>query len=222
VGYATADIMNPQGSIYVGSAGATPREIEDANGNFAAAFLDEDTLLVNASRGVGSAQNGQGVYAVRGQGNAELLIGELGDNSGFLAVTDDFVLAGGYWATEMTTRIYGFSRAKVLQALAENKRLSASADAELLAQGNFLAAAVWQQALVLAVADANYALTKITRRALTLDGDRVQLSGTETTLATPGDSSTSLANLVSDGARLGVVLVDGAGKKEMALVFAER
>ena len=223
VGYNNADFANPRGEVIFGRATGGLERLS-ANGNFAVSFLPEETLVVN---GLALGElSGQGVYARTADGRQQLLIDELGDNSGPLMVTEDLVLAGGFFpdtpgAFSGQTRIYAFARGEVAAALAGQVTLHASQDGDLVASGSFVGVQMVGDELVLAHYDESFNFDGIDRRRLIRSGAAVSAGQTLPVLG-PDDGSARLAALIDAGqGRLGLLYVDAAEAVRLVLLTSK-
>jgi len=199
------------GALFIGAKGGTPEKVDQAQGNYDALFLDEDTLLVNGS-GLGTAQEGQGVYLFRKGSAPRRLLKDLGAMSGQLALGKTLLFAGGYFADG--NKIYGFSLAEIKAAIASGATLSATADGDLVYAGGSLDAVALGDDLVVAKMNpTSFAVERVQRIAASVTGDKVS-AGATSTIATPGGSLT-LEGLASDGEILALLL---SGGKELAAV----
>lgn len=103
----------------------------DANGNFDAAFLDSSVLLVNGLA-LATTDAGQGVYAMDVTASVAApanVVTNLGSFSGSIAVTPDYVVAGGF---EEGGFVYAVPRAAVMAAMTTDALDAVTEGAEVL------------------------------------------------------------------------------------------
>lgn len=125
-GYTTS--MDFAGAVLVGAAGDVTSI--DAPGNFDAAFLDDDTLLVNGL-GVLDQDAGEGVYAAdvgATPPTATHVLSEMGAYSGTVAVTADYVVAGAS-DESFATHVWAVPRADVASAIDAGAPIDVTTDA---------------------------------------------------------------------------------------------
>jgi hypothetical protein len=180
-------------------------------------------MLVNASGGVGKAQDGQGLY-VHDKNNPEdswKLIKGLGDASGFTLINNDVLFVGGYFYSDNSSKLFAFSRKAVKAAIDGQKVLDATTDGVLVYEGATLAATILGNNLVLARANESFAFSDIVFFPFTVGaGDKVALSETMQTVVTANDSGANVTALGSDSGKLGVIFDLAGGKKY--LTFFEK
>ncbi|MGE0786284.1 MAG: hypothetical protein AB7S26_11395 [Sandaracinaceae bacterium] len=86
-----------------------------ANGNYDAVWVDNGTVLVNGL-GLGAMNNGQGLYASKITAatldETQVATG-LGDASGSVLLTGDYLLAGGYSFADSASHVYAIGRQAV-------------------------------------------------------------------------------------------------------------
>jgi hypothetical protein len=210
VGYTKSGTF--EGEIYWGDRGIkTPKRVAGAKGNYDVIFIDDKTLLINGT-GVGTAQSGQGVYLYQEGKAARLLIKDMGSYSGFLALGQAVVFAGGYFSSG--NKIYGFSLSEIKAAIGGSKTLSATTDGDLMAAAGASDATALGDDLVLATTDSSYKFEALSRIPVTVSGDKLS-AGTAGDLVTAGSGS-SVSQLAASGALLGLYLT--GTKNEMAFI----
>lgn len=202
-----------EGEIYWGDKGIkTAKQVAKAKGNYDAIFLDDKTMLINGA-GVGTAQDGQGVYYYEEGKTPRRLIKDLGSASGQMALGNGVVFAGGFFTTQ--TKIYGFSLAEIKAAVSGSKTLSAATDGDQVFAGNLSAAGALGNDLVLIQLDASWKFKAVSQLPVTLAGDKVTV-GTAKDIVSGGGTA-SIGKLAYSGKRLGLYITDGT-KKEIAVI----
>lgn len=109
----------------------------DAPGNFDAAWLDADTVLVNGLGLEGAAESGQALYAAELSGGAAVvrqIVRGLGSASGAVEVTGDYVLAGGF-DDAFQSHVYFLERSAVEAAAAGGPAITVDETDEVLWEG---------------------------------------------------------------------------------------
>jgi hypothetical protein len=206
------------GQVLYGDKGIkTPKAVDKATGNYDVVFLGETDLLINGT-GAGAAQEGQGVYLAQ-EGKAPwLLIKDLGSFSGHLALGPGVLYAGGYFNDG--NKLYAFSLTELQSAISGGTALSATTDGDLIHTGGVLdAVALDDDSLVVSRADASFAFEAVTQIPVTVSGDTVQ-AGQAKDLVTAG-GAVQPKRLAAAGAQVALLLDDGAGKLELAVIEAK-
>jgi len=209
VGYTQSSTF--EGELFWGDKGIkTPKLVDKASGNFDAIFLDDTTLLINGA-GVGTAQEGQGVYLHQGGKAARRLIKEMGAMSGFMALGSQVVFAGGYFTGG--SKIYGFTLAKVKAAIAGGTTLTPS-DGQLVLDGSAGDAVALGDDLVVATMNDSWMFKAVSRIPITVSGNQIS-AGQPVELVT--GSGASVSRLAASGARL-ALLLQGSSNSEVVIV----
>lgn len=221
LGYNNDDFSNPAGQIMVGSKGKKPGSVEKANGNFSAVFYNDKTLLINASVGIGKAQEGQGLY-VYGQDTPEeswKLVSGLGEASGFTLINKDALFVGGYFFADSKSKLFAFSRKAVAAAIASKTPLNATTDGVLAHEGAVLSAALLGNSLIMARADESFAFTDVITTPFSLDAaDKVELSPIVKTAILANDSGANVVAMAADSGKVGI-LFNLAGGKDYIVIM---
>jgi hypothetical protein len=200
------------GSVMVGSADESVGELVSP-GNFDAAWLDEDTLLVHGS-GLGDAAEGAAVYVWRRNEAPRRLVADLGAASSYLAIGDEVVYVGeSAWPDN---RLYAFTKAQLHAAVATNSTLTKT-DGDMVYDGTAIDVATLHDDLV--VLDASYdesfsaVFNGVRRIAVAVDQGSVSATG-QTELAAPVDDPGPVpTQLVQSGPLLGLVGIADDGKR---------
>lgn len=186
VGFSRPDFS---GAIAGLEADGRPLRIE-APGNFDAAWLDDQTLLVNGA-GLGSEHAGQGLYVWR-EGQAQLLVGDLGSFSGYLAVGSSVVHAGGAFGSfpELTNRVFAFTIDELRAAIREGAVLSAAIDGDLVWEGDVSDMAAFDDDLLLIDSRFDFDAGRVAFAAVrsipaAVSGGRVDIGAAQALIATP-------------------------------------
>ncbi|MBW2735491.1 MAG: hypothetical protein JRH20_24160, partial [Deltaproteobacteria bacterium] len=187
-----------------------------ASGNFDAAFLDQDLLLVNGL-GLGTAE-GAGVYGLKADGSVVEVINELGSASGFLARGETILYAGYYDLDAGTNKLYAFTLTEVRAALDAGVALNASAG-DLAYEGDAVDVAASRNDLI--VIDASFTEFRAVRSvSATVSGESVTMQppAALVTAEAMADASTP-TGLSADGALIALRLGSG-DDTEIALITA--
>ena len=99
------------GELFVVDIATGAVETRDAPGDFDATWITNHAFVVSGL-GLGSAADGNGLYvSERGSSTATYIASGLGPNSGAVALTDTYLLAGGA-AADFSSIVYSLSRAE--------------------------------------------------------------------------------------------------------------
>lgn len=189
-GYTYPDLT---GTVLWGELGSTvPKHQSTAPGNFDAAFFDDNTILV-IGLGTNNAQFQQGLYQFSRTGTPRRVMGDLGDNSGYLALNDRFVIVGGYFFSEEADQLYLFSRSQLQTALTQGSLLSATTHGVLLYHGDVIDLAIGD--------DIAYIVTPSTiERRKIIDGKVLSFASLTPLLTRSSSASTDLNGItISNG-----------------------
>jgi len=205
-----------EGQVFWGNKGTgAPNLVDKASGNFDVVFLDNQTMLINGT-GVGTAQDGQGVYLYQQGKTPRRLITDLGVASGFVAVGKKAVFAGGYFTGG--SKIYGFSVAEVQSAIAGGGTLTPTADGDLILDGSAGDAAALEDELVVVKLDSSWAFDGVARIPVTVSGNTVTPGAPVDLVTKPGGATATVSGLATgSGQQLGLVL-QGTGQSELVIV----
>jgi len=215
VGYTTSKTFT--GEVIWGDKGIkTPKLVAKAKGNYDVIFLDDKTMLINAT-GVGATVSGQGVYVYKEGSTPNLLVKDLGTASGFMALGKSTVFAGGYDSKTFKSFIYGFTQAELKYAINNSKTLSATTAGDKVHDGSAADAAAVEDDLVVITLDSSWKYKGVTRYPVTvMSGDKLSV-GTGGSVVT-GGSPTTITKLAGDGTKdLGLYL-KGSSKMEIAII----
>jgi hypothetical protein len=204
-----------KGELVWGDKGIkTPKVVAKA-GAYDAVFLDNKTILLNAS-GMGTLA-GQGVYVVQDGVAPWLLIKDLGVASGHMALGQSVLFAGGAFGTTFENKIYGFSLTEIKAAVTAKTTLSASTNGDLVYKASYIPdAAALGDSLLAGDKDATYAFKTVERIPVSVVGNKVTPAAA-TTVITPGGGGNVAQLAGSLGQRLGLLL-SGTGKTEVVVV----
>lgn len=208
------------GSVIV-AADQSPTDL-DSPGNYDAAWLDDDTLLVNG-QGLGGGEPQQGLYAWQRQSDLRhQLVGNLGNASSFVARGDSVVFVGeSAWPSN---KLYAFTAEELQQALAERKTLDAKTDGDLVYEGEIIdATAVADSLVVLETSfDEDFAplFGAVRRIGVAVQGASVSATE-ETELVMPGAGGSRPSALAAAGGLLAMRLEQGGGNDLLVIVKAK-
>lgn len=210
VGYTRGDLSG----LIVGSTTSTTELSVAAPGNYDAAWLDSDALLVNGL-GLGDDESGQALYLWQQSGVRRLIEG-LGDSSGIVAVGDDVVFAGGGFGSfpNIVNRVFAFPRDRVEAAVADGTTLSADTDGVLAYEGDLADAVAMGNDLVVldSIFDVDLgamAFQQLLRVPLSFDQQQLVAGAAVTLVARATDANADQAYpraLVATGSLLGLEL----------------
>ncbi|MBK8481900.1 MAG: hypothetical protein IPL40_12085 [Proteobacteria bacterium] len=214
------------GGVWLLVAAAPTLKLVAAAGNFDAAWLDDETLLVN---GLGLAEVGgeQAVYVWR-EGKAAPLITELGSASSFLAVGRSVAYVGGAFGSfpNLINRVFAFERAALLEAVKAQRQLVASSAGRVVYEGDLGDLSVLGDELFLI--DSAYDLQQgavvargVFRQPVRRAEAVLEALGRPVPVLSPGPGSLALpAGLTGDGSRLLLTLDRGDLGQELVLLQA--
>lgn len=208
------------GSVLV-AADPSPRDL-DSPGNYDAVWLDDDTLLVNG-QGLGGGAPQQGLYAWQRQGDArQMLIGNLGTASSFVARGDSVVFVGeSAWPTN---KLYAFTTAELQQALAEGRTLDAKADGDLVYEGQIIDATAMADSLVVLETSFDEAFTAlfgaVRRIGVSVQGASISATEDEE-LIMPGTGGSRPSAMAASGGLLALRLEQDDGDTPLVIVKAK-
>jgi hypothetical protein len=198
------------GAIFYGAIDEASDELT-APGNFDAAWLDSETLLVHGS-GLEQLNDGTGVYVWQLGSTPRKLIEELGEASSFIAIGPEVVFVGeSAWPNN---RVHAFTRAELTAAIASTDSLTPE-DADLVYDGAASdMAALGNDLLVLDItydAEFNASFNGIHAIAVDVQEDTVQTLATTDLLAATESATAIPAALATSGELLGIVRTTAAG-----------
>jgi len=190
------------GALFLANGTTAPQL--DAVGNFDAAFLDDDVLLINGLGSIATSE-GQGVYAVDTRPSTPTgvhVLTNMGSFSGSVEATADYVLAGGV-DDAFAGHVYVVPRASVVMALTGTPIDVTVGATEVLDPGSQLIPSTFR------VVDGRLVTLPfggpITSYATSWDGSALTLSDPQV-LATGGTFTDALAAPTT-----GTILVHGTG-----------
>ncbi|MBK6848294.1 MAG: hypothetical protein IPG96_12470 [Proteobacteria bacterium] len=222
VGYTLAD---GDGSVVMMGPNTKLAVQVNAPGNFDAAWLDDETLLVNGM-GLEGSEAKQALYAKRGTNSAARLVKDLGAASSYVAVGRSVVYVGGAFGAfpSLVNRVFAFDRDRLSEALSDRRELDGDDEGVEVYQGDLGDLTTVGDELVWL--DSYYdekraamAARGVFRRGVQRLADRLAPVGTPSAVLTPGTSTVAQpVGLAGDGVRLLVVLDRGAAGHALLLL----